>query len=78
MPAPVSASANAKCCPSLAFGHSNKQIARRLNLSENTVKFHLKNLYRKLDANSRAEALSRAQLLGLLHSRVAEGPAGAG
>ncbi len=62
----------------LAFGHSNKQIARRLNLSENTVKFHLKNLYRKLDANSRAEALSRAQLLGLLHSRVAEGPADAG
>lgn len=45
----------------LARGYSNKQIARRLHLSENTVKFHLKNLYRKLDARSRESALAQAQ-----------------
>lgn len=52
----------------LARGYSNKQIARRLHLSENTVKFHLKNLYRKLDARSRESALAQAQAVqrGLL------------
>ncbi|QEO96063.1 transcriptional regulator [Xanthomonas oryzae pv. oryzicola] len=50
----------------LARGYSNKQIARRLPLSENTVKFHLKNLYRKLDARSRESALAQAVQRGLL------------
>lgn len=50
----------------LARGYSNKQIARCLHLSENTVKFHLKNLYRKLDARSREGALAQALQRGLL------------
>ncbi|WP_428959769.1 LuxR C-terminal-related transcriptional regulator [Xanthomonas oryzae] len=50
----------------LARGYSNKQIARCLHLSENTVKFHLKNLYRKLDARSRESALGQAVQRGLL------------
>ncbi len=50
----------------LARGYSNKQIARRLHLSENTVKFHLKNLYRKLDARSRESAMAQAVQRGLL------------
>ncbi|WP_372363463.1 LuxR C-terminal-related transcriptional regulator [Xanthomonas sp. NCPPB 3583] len=50
----------------LARGYSNKQIARCLHLSENTVKFHLKNLYRKLDARSRESALAQALQRGLL------------
>lgn len=50
----------------LARGSSNKHIARQLNLSENTVKFHLKNLYRKLDADNREAALAMAVQRGLV------------
>lgn len=37
-------------------GESNKLIARRLNISENTVKFHAKNLFRKLGISKRRDA----------------------
>ncbi|THD01488.1 hypothetical protein B1810_19475 [Panacagrimonas perspica] len=40
----------------LSLGHSNKEIAQRLCLSENTVKFHLKNAYRKLVIRRRVQA----------------------
>jgi len=44
---------------SLAHGHTNAQIAKSLNISLNTVKFHLKNLYEKLSVNNRAQAVAR-------------------
>ena len=44
----------------LANGYTNKQIAARLWLSEQTVKFHLRNIYRKLGIKSRTEALRYA------------------
>ena len=44
----------------LAQGSSNKEIASRLWLSEQTVKFHLRNIYRKLGITSRTEALRYA------------------
>jgi DNA-binding NarL/FixJ family response regulator len=44
----------------LCHGHTNKQIAATLWLSEQTVKFHLRNVYRKLGINSRTEALRYA------------------
>lgn len=44
---------------SLAHGHTNAQIAKSLNISLNTVKFHLKNLYEKLGVNNRAQAVAR-------------------
>jgi DNA-binding CsgD family transcriptional regulator len=47
-------------------GKSNWVIAYLMNLSENTVKFHLKNIYRKLDVSSRVVAATRANSLGLL------------
>ena len=49
----------------LTQGHSNKRIARNLDLSEPTVKFHLKNIYAKLGVNKRALAVSVARLHGL-------------
>jgi DNA-binding NarL/FixJ family response regulator len=44
----------------LCNGHTNKQIAARLWLSEQTVKFHLRNIYRKLEIKNRTEALRYA------------------
>jgi len=43
----------------LADGLSNKAIARRLGISPHTVKFHLEQLFRKLGAGCRAEAVAK-------------------
>ncbi len=43
----------------LANGKTNAQIARDQGVSVNTVKFHLKNLYDKLNVRNRAQAVSR-------------------
>ena len=44
----------------LAKGHSNREIAQTLWLSEQTVKFHLRNVYRKLGVANRTDALRLA------------------
>lgn len=44
----------------LADGESNKMIAKRFRISEETVKSHLKNLYEKLGASDRAHAVAIA------------------
>jgi len=49
----------------LAGGNSNKEIARRLDVSPNTVKTHVARLYEKLGARNRAEAVMAALRLGL-------------
>jgi DNA-binding NarL/FixJ family response regulator len=53
----------------VAEGHSNAQLARMLWVTEQTVKFHLSNIYRKLDVANRTEASRWAQLHGLLDGR---------
>lgn len=50
----------------LAAGHSNKEIARELGVSPNTIKTHVARLFAKLDARRRTDALARARALGLL------------
>ncbi len=50
----------------LADGLPNKTIARRLGISEHTVKFHLNAILGKLGAASRTEAVVRATRLGLI------------
>jgi DNA-binding CsgD family transcriptional regulator len=44
----------------LAEGITNKAIARRLNISLHTVKFHVESLFRKLGARTRTEAVAKA------------------
>ena len=50
----------------LAAGLSRREIGERLYISLNTVKTHTRELYRKLGATSRADAIARAEVLGLL------------
>ncbi len=50
----------------LAEGLSNKEIARALDISEHTVKFHVNAILGKLGAQSRTEAVVRATRAGLI------------
>jgi DNA-binding NarL/FixJ family response regulator len=50
----------------VAEGLPNKTIARRLGISEHTVKFHLTSILTKLDASSRTEAVSLGARRGLI------------
>lgn len=49
----------------LSEGQSNKEIARSLDLAPETIKWHLKNIMRKLRATTREEAVANAATLGL-------------
>jgi two-component system LytT family response regulator len=50
----------------IADGLSNKEMVPRLNITGETVKFHIKNVYRKLGVNNRVRALQRARELKIL------------
>lgn len=47
-------------------GKSNWEVAQILNISERTVKFHLRNIYRKLEVNNRSHAVVEALRLGVV------------
>ena len=51
----------------LASGGSNKEIASVLNITEHTVKAHLKNILAKLPARDRTEAVTVALHRGIIH-----------
>jgi LuxR family maltose regulon positive regulatory protein len=50
----------------LVTGKANKEIARAMDIGETTVKWHLRNVFFKLNAASRKHAVDRARLLGLI------------
>jgi DNA-binding NarL/FixJ family response regulator len=50
----------------IADGDTDRAIAAKLNIATNTVKRHVANIFRKLDVQSRAEAVNRAHNWGLL------------
>ena len=49
----------------LLEGKSNKQIAFSLHITENTVEFHLKNIYSKCQVSSRTELIIKLVQLGI-------------
>ncbi|WP_026928933.1 response regulator [Glycomyces tenuis] len=53
----------------IAKGHSNREAAAELFISEATVKTHLTHIYAKLEVNDRAAAVGAAYRRGLLHPR---------
>jgi LuxR family maltose regulon positive regulatory protein len=52
----------------LARNLTNKQIALAMNVGEETVKWHLKNLFGKFQAGTRKHVVDRAYMLGILES----------
>ena len=50
----------------LANGYTNRQISQKMVISLNTVKTHNSNIYSKLDANNRIQAVIKAKALGLI------------
>ena len=58
--------ASARSSGSSREGHSNATLAKMLWVTQQTVKFHLSNVYRKLGVSNRTEAARWAQLNGLL------------
>jgi LuxR family maltose regulon positive regulatory protein len=52
----------------IADGRSNKEIAKSLGITPETVKSHVKNIFVKLSVEKRAQAIARAQSIGLLRT----------
>ncbi|HWC19689.1 MAG TPA: LuxR C-terminal-related transcriptional regulator, partial [Terriglobales bacterium] len=50
----------------IAHGQSNKEVARDLGISPETVKSHMKHIFEKLEVEKRTQAVARAQSLGLV------------
>ena len=50
----------------LASGQSNKELARTLGISPNTVKTHLASLFAKLSVDRRVKAIEKARFLALI------------
>jgi LuxR family transcriptional regulator, maltose regulon positive regulatory protein len=50
----------------LSAGLSNREIAERYFISASTVRTHIENIFRKLDVNSRTQAIAQAQMLNLV------------
>lgn len=60
----------------LALGLSNKEIGRTMGVSVDTVKYHLKGIYRQLKVSSRTQAILQASELGLIE--IGPGPLASG
>jgi len=80
-PAPAPVPAQARSNPSMALtpkerevleltarNLSNKEIGLAMQVGEQTIKWHMKNLFAKLDAGTRKQVVQRARILGLLET----------
>ena len=74
-PAPVLTRREREVLSLAADGLTNPQIAERMYISTNTVKYHLARAYRALGVATRARAVARAEEVGALVDIAAESPA---
>ena len=51
----------------ISKGFTYKEVAQTLNMSFNTVPVHIRNIYKKMQANNRSEAVHEARMLGILN-----------
>jgi DNA-binding NarL/FixJ family response regulator len=70
--APALSEREAVVLEAVARGLSNREIGRQLWISEQTVKFHLRNIYRKLGISSRTEAARYAYRTGVVGALTVE------
>ena len=70
--APLLSERESAVLEAVARGLSNREIGQQLWISEQTVKFHLRNVYRKLGVSSRTEAARYAYRSGLASSLTVE------
>jgi DNA-binding NarL/FixJ family response regulator len=54
---------------SLSLGHTNKEIAKNLKISENTVRHHVTSIMEKLHVSDRTEAVAMALRTGVLSEK---------
>jgi len=54
----------------IAEGQSYKEVAAQLGISRNTVQAHIQDIYKKLHASNRQEAVRRARVMGYLDPRI--------
>jgi len=66
-PAPLLTPRELEVLVALSEGLSNKAAARRLQISQHTLKFHVEAVFRKLGVATRAEAVARGLRRGLVH-----------
>jgi DNA-binding NarL/FixJ family response regulator len=66
--APILTERESEVLSLVAEGYSNPELSRMLGIAHQTVKYHLANLFRKLNVDNRTQAARRAQLLNLLPS----------
>jgi len=75
-PSPVLTRREREIMEWVAAGHTNASVARRLWVTEQTVKFHLTNIFRKLDVANRTEASHYVIQHGLVSQPGGQEPAG--
>ncbi|NIB40702.1 hypothetical protein HBA55_13955 [Pseudomaricurvus alkylphenolicus] len=63
---PLLSSRELEVMQQLVHGSSNKVIAKKIDISENTVRFHLKNIFAKLHVKNRLQAVSEARKQNLI------------
>jgi two-component system NarL family response regulator len=73
LPAPVLTARELEVLRLMGRGMSNREVAEKLYISENTVKNHVRNILEKLHSHSRMEAVMFAVRTGLLDPRRPEG-----